>query len=222
MQHVAVRPGPYVMLAVTDSGTGIDEQTKHRIFEPFFTTKERGRGAGLGLAIVYGIAKQSGGDVWVDSEPGRGSTFKVYLPRVAAGTIVERPPTDAAASPRGSETVLLVEDEQAVRSLCRVLLERAGYCVFDAANPQQAEDLLLQHVDRIDLLVTDVIMPGSSGPSLFARLSVERPTLRVLYMSGYADDAFVQQAGLTADIVFLQKPFTAHALMSKVREALDR
>jgi two-component system, cell cycle sensor histidine kinase and response regulator CckA len=158
----------------------------------------------------------------VYSEPGCGSTFKVYLPRVEEGAIVERPTTEAVTAPTGSETVLLVEDEQTVRVLCRVLLERAGYHVFDAPDPRRAEDLFRQHADRIDLLVTDVIMPGSSGPSLFARLSVERPTLRVLYMSGYADLAMDQPAGPASDIVFLQKPFTADGLLCKVREALDR
>jgi PAS domain S-box-containing protein len=221
MQHVAVRPGPYVMLAVTDTGIGMDEQTKHRIFEPFFTTKERGHGTGLGLATVYGIVKQSGGYVWVYSEVGGGSTFKVYLPRAGEGAVVERPTTEAEAAPPGSETVLVVEDDHAVRLLCRALLERAGYRVFDAADPRQAEDLFRQHADRIDVLLTDVIMPGSSGPSLFARLSLDRPLLRVLYMSGYADSAIVQPEG-ASDVVFLQKPFTAHGLLCKVREALDR
>jgi PAS domain S-box-containing protein len=221
-QQVGVRPGPYAMLAVSDSGIGMDDQTKHRIFEPFFTTKERGRGTGLGLATVYGIVKQSGGHVWVDSEVGRGSTFKVYLPRAEEGAFVERSTIEAGAAPTGSETVLLVEDEQAVRLLCRVLLERAGYQVLDAANPRQAEDLFRDHADRIDLLVTDVIMPGSSGPSLFARLSPARPALRVLYMSGYADNAVVQPAGHPSDVQFLQKPFTADGLLCKVREALDR
>jgi PAS domain S-box-containing protein len=222
IQHVAVRPGPYVMLAVTDNGAGMDEQTRRRLFEPFFTTKERGRGTGLGLATVYGIVKQSGGYVWVYSEPGRGSTFKVYLPHVEDGATIEPATSDVEGVPSGSETVLLVEDEQAVRSLSRALLERAGYQVLDAADPREAEEVFRQHTDRIDLLVTDVIMPGSSGPALFGRLSVERPNLRVLYMSGYTDDAIVQHAGLPANMVFLQKPFTAHGLMCKVREALGR
>ena len=222
IQHVAVRPGPYVMLAVTDNGAGMDEQTRRRLFEPFFTTKERGRGTGLGLATVYGIVKQSGGYVWVYSEPGRGSTFKVYLPHVEDGATIEPATSDVEGVPSGSETVLLVEDEQAVRSLSRALLERAGYQVLDAADPREAEEVFRQHADRIDLLVTDVIMPGSSGPALFGRLSVERPNLRVLYMSGYTDDAIVQHAGLPANMVFLQKPFTAHGLMCKVREALGR
>jgi CheY-like chemotaxis protein len=222
MQHVAVRPGPYVMLAVTDSGIGMDEQTRHRMFEPFFTTKERGRGTGLGLATVYGIVKQSEGYVWVYSEPGRGSIFKVYLPRAGEEAIVGHPPAEGTTAPTGSETVLVVEDEQAVRALARVLLERAGYRVLEAGDPRQAEDLFRQHAQRIDLLVTDVILRRSSGPSLFERLSAHRPHLRVLYMSGYTDDALVQQAALPPHIVFLQKPFTADGLLCKVREALDR
>jgi PAS domain S-box-containing protein len=221
-QHIAVRPGPYVMLAVTDNGVGMDEHTRSRLFEPFFTTKERGRGTGLGLATVYGIVKQSGGYVWVYSEPGRGSTFKIYLPHVEDVATIEAATSDVEGVPSGSETILLVEDEQAVRSLARALLERAGYKVLDAAGPREAEDVFGKHADRIELLVTDVIMPGSSGPALFERLSVERPNLRVLYMSGYTDDAIVQYAGLPADIAFLQKPFTARGLMCKVREALDR
>jgi len=222
MQHGAVRPGHYVLLTVTDNGIGMDEQAKHRIFEPFFTTKERGRGTGLGLATVYGIVKQSGGHICVDSEVGHGAKFKVYLPRAERGAILEHLMEDANASPTGSESLLLVEDEHGVRSLSRVFLERAGYRVIDASDPQQAEDLFRRHADRIDLLVTDVIMPGSSGPSLFARLSAERPSLRVLYMSGYTDNALVQDARLPSDILFLQKPFSAGGLLCKVREALDR
>jgi PAS domain S-box-containing protein len=222
MQGVAVRPGPYVMLAVTDSGIGMDEKTTTRIFEPFFTTKERGRGTGLGLATVYGIVKETGGYIGVSSGAGRGSTFTVYLPQAEEAAIAKPAATEAVAAPTGSETVLLVEDEQAVRVLCRVLLERAGYQVLDAADPRHAEDLFRHHPDRIDLLVTDVIMPGSSGPSLFARLSVERPHLKVLYMSGYADHAMVQPGTRSSDAVFLQKPFTADGLLRKVREALDR
>jgi CheY-like chemotaxis protein len=199
----------------------MDAQTRERIFEPFFTTKGRERGTGLGLATVYGIARQSGGFVWVYSEPGRGATFKIYLPR--AEDILGRhdQPSPVQAALTGSETVLLVEDEETVRFLSRALLERGGYRVFDAADPERAEQLFRLHKDLIDLLVTDVIMPGSSGPSLFARLSSERPSLKVLYMSGYPDGAIVHHAGLPDDVRFLQKPFTADALMIRVREALD-
>jgi PAS domain S-box-containing protein len=221
-QRGAVRPGPYVMLAVTDTGIGMDEQTTQRLFEPFFTTKERGRGTGLGLATAYGIVRQSGGHIWVNSEPGRGSTFKVYLPRAGDAATVGRPPDERTAATAGSETVLVVEDEPAVRALARVLLERAGYRVLEARDLRQAEDVLRQPAQRIDLLVTDVIVRGSSGPSLVGRLSADHPHLRVLYMSGYTDDALVQQAALSPRIVFLQKPFTADGLLCKVREALDR
>jgi nitrogen-specific signal transduction histidine kinase len=215
-----VLPGPYVMLAVVDTGVGMDETTKQRIFEPFFTTKEPGRGTGLGLATVYGIVEQSGGYLWVYSQPGHGATFKVFLPR-AEGTIEHRL-VERDTSPNGTETLLLVEDEQAVRFLSRVILERAGYTVLDAKDPQQAEGLFEEHTDQVQLLVTDVIMPGSSGPALFERLSAHRPQLKVLYMSGYSDDAFVHNSGVTPDVVFLQKPFTASGLLCKVREALER
>jgi PAS domain S-box-containing protein len=222
MHHADVKPGSYVMLAVVDNGTGMDEQTQERIFEPFFTTKERGRGTGLGLATVYGIVRQSGGYISVETRPGCGATFRVFLPRAGAPLVGDSPVAGFEPAPTGSETLLLVEDEEAVRFLSRALLERAGYHVLDAADPQQAEDVFRQHADAIDLLVTDVIMPGSSGPSLFARLSAERPSLKVLYMSGYADESMVHASTLIPKGEFLQKPFTAEALMYKVREALDR
>ena len=218
-QHVAVKPGPYVMLAVTDSGTGMDEETRSRIFEPFFTTKPRGRGTGLGLATVYGIVEQSGGHVWVYSEPGRGASFKVYLPRVE-GAVVGDPVGCAEVAPVGCETILLVEDERALRALSRVLLKRAGYRVLEAADPMEGEAVFRAHKDAIDLLVTDVIMPGASGPALFARLYEIKPSLKVLYMSGYPDDAVVHHADRSSGVMFLQKPFTAYGLMCKVREAL--
>jgi nitrogen-specific signal transduction histidine kinase/CheY-like chemotaxis protein len=221
MGHTDVKPGSYVMLAVADSGTGMDEQTQERIFEPFFTTKERGRGTGLGLATVYGIVRQSGGYISVETKPGCGATFKVFLPRAGAPAVGDIPLAGVEPAPTGSETLLLVEDEEAVRFLSRTLLERAGYHVLDAADPHQAEDLFRQHADAIDLLVTDVVMPGSSGPSLFARLSAERPSLKVLYMSGYPDESMVYPSTLLPKVEFLQKPFTAEALMCKVREALD-
>jgi len=222
IQPFVVRPGPYVMLGVSDTGIGMDAQTRERVFEPFFTTKERGRGTGLGLATVYGIVKQSGGHIVLDSEPGLGAAFSVYLPRAENVDFATPPTIDAAQAPTGSETILLVEDEQAVRFLSRVLLERAGYSVLDAGDPQHAALVFQQYGPAIDLLVTDVIMPGSSGPTLFKHLSAERPDLKVLYISGYTDDVFGRQAGLASDVVFLEKPFTADRLMFKVREALDR
>ena len=215
-----VKPGRYVMLAVSDNGLGMDEKTKERIFEPFFTTKERGLGTGLGLATVYGIVKQCNGSVWVYSEPGLGSTFKVYLPHAAADSGADAAAVEPAPAPTGNETILLVEDEAAVRRLARVMLESAGYRVLVATTAQEAEELLEQH-GAIDLLLTDVIMPGTSGPTLHARLAAKQPGLRAMFMSGYTDDAVVAH-GLPAGVLFLQKPFTAGGLRTKVREALQR
>jgi two-component system cell cycle sensor histidine kinase/response regulator CckA len=209
------------MIAVVDSGMGMDERTKTQIFEPFFTTKPRGRGTGLGLATVYGIVKQSGGYIGVTSEPNRGTTFRIYLPHVT-GALSDRPPVGMTNPETGSEVVLLVEDDEEVRLLSRNLLERAGYRVFDARDAQHAEIVFQDHASEIDLLITDVIMPGANGPSLFKSLVARRPDLRVLYVSGYTDDAVVHQAGVSADMAFLQKPFTAQGLMSRVRETLDR
>ncbi len=219
---VVVQPGPYVMLAVSDSGTGIDEQTKRRLFEPFFTTKEPGKGTGLGLATVYGIVTQSGGYIAVDSEPGHGATFKVYLPCSGRAAVVEEPGVRDEPIATAIETVLLVEDEDGVRLLTRRILERGGYRVFDAPNPQLAEELFRKNATTIDMLVTDVIMPGSSGPKLFERLARLRHDLKVLYVSGYADDTIVHQGQLDPGIAFLQKPFTAEALNRRIREVLDR
>jgi len=222
MQHGAVRPGSYVMLAVSDSGIGMTEETKQRLFEPFFTTKGPGKGTGLGLATVFGIAKQSGGHIWVDSELGQGATFKVYLPRTAGDAEVETRIVSSEAMAAGTETVLVVEDEDAVRLLTRRVLEQAGYRVFDAPNPQQAEALFDQHMNLFNLLVTDVIMPGSSGPQLFERLARQRPDLKVLYVSGYVGDTITQQGQLRPGVELLQKPFTADALNRRVRQVLDQ
>ena len=207
------------MLAVSDNGIGMDEATRHRLFEPFFTTKELGKGTGLGLATVFGIVKQSGGYIWVYSEPGKGATFKVYLPRAftEAVTGVSTPTADRPTG--GSETILLVEDDPAVRFLTRRILEGAGYRVFDCAGPQQARELFEKVVDQVSMLVTDIIMPGSSGPRLFQALSSRRPSLRVLYVSGYTDDTIVQQGELEPGFGFLQKPFTADELTRRVRVA---
>jgi len=220
--EVAVHPGSYVMLAVGDNGVGMGEETKRRLFEPFFTTKEAGKGTGLGLATVYGIVKQSGGYIWVFSEPGQGATFKVYLPCTDRNDAVETLVVSDGATAAATETVLVVEDEDAVRLLTRRILERAGYRVFDAANPQDAEALFERHKDLFNLLVTDVVMPGSSGPQLFERLALQHPDLRVLYVSGYTDDTIVHQGKLNPGIALLQKPFTPDALNRRVREVLDR
>jgi two-component system cell cycle sensor histidine kinase/response regulator CckA len=221
-EHKSVRPGSYVMLAVSDSGIGMNEETKQRLFEPFFTTKEPGKGTGLGLATVHGIVQQSNGHVWVDSEPGAGTVFKIYLPAIDRGEDVSVPTARDEVIAAGTETLLVVEDEEAVRFLSRVILEKAGYRVFDAPTPERAEAVFDANPALFDLLVTDVIMPGSSGPKLFERLAQRRPDLKVLYVSGYTDDAIVHQGQLDPGIEFLQKPFSAEDLSRRVREVLDR
>ncbi len=219
--HVGMRPGRCVMLAVTDTGVGMDAAVQAHLFEPFFTTKEPGKGTGLGLATVYGIVKQSGGYIAVRSELGRGATFTIYLPRVDAPPDELEPGPAHAGPPRGSETVLLVEDEAAVRDLSREILEAQGYTVLEAPRPGDAL-LIAARVDRaLDLMVTDVVMPEMSGPELAARMARLHPTMRVLYVSGYTDDAMVRHGVLTAGMAFLPKPFTPDGLAHKVREILD-
>jgi PAS domain S-box-containing protein len=218
--HFAVRPGPYVMLAVSDTGTGMDAGTLERAFEPFFTTKEVGKGTGLGLSTVYGIVKQSGGNIWVYSEAGRGTTFKIYLPRVEEEEIPAG--TDDGAEPaRGSETLLLVEDEAAVRGLAREVLLESGYTVIEAADGAEALLKVGEHGGPIHLLVTDIVMPGMSGKDLAQRLSEIDQQCRVLYMSGYTDDAIVRHGVLEPGTDFLEKPFSPDVLTRKVRAVLD-
>ncbi|HXI64874.1 MAG TPA: response regulator [Gemmatimonadales bacterium] len=220
--HLSAEPGPYVMLAVSDSGVGMDAGTQARIFEPFFTTKEKGRGTGLGLATVYGIVKQSGGWIWVYSEPGHGTTFKVYFPRVAA---VTAPATASVAPPtsvRGSETILVVEDDETIRNLVLKVLKGNGYTVLAAANGDEAERVAGQHRGRIHLLITDVVLPGLSGPEVARRLVTTRTDTRVLYLSGYTNDAVLRRGVLEAGVAFLQKPFTPGVLGRKIREVLDQ
>src|SRR5437016_6107550 len=220
-RHHRLPPGQYVLLAVSDTGVGMDEATQKHLFEPFFTTKEVGKGTGLGLATVYGIVKQSGGYIWVYSEPGHGTTVKVYLPRVP-GAAEPLPVADATPElRRGSEIVLLVEDAAPVRSLARKSLESYGYTVLEAADGPAALDLAARHPRGIDILVTDVVMPGMSGRELAERLAPARPAMRVLYTSGYTDDAMVRQGVLRAGVAFLQKPFVPETLARKVREVLD-
>ena len=220
-EHVGVTAGPHVMVAVTDTGVGMDKKTLGRIFEPFFTTKETGKGTGLGLSTVFGIVKQSGGHIWVYSELDHGTTFKIYFPRVNAE---QRRASvgQMATTPRGSETILLVEDEDQVRALATKVLQRQGYEVFHAHDAAAAIALAKKHEGRIDLLLTDVVMPKMSGRELVEKLGPTRPDMKVLFMSGYTDDTIVHHGVLGAGVAFLQKPITPDTLARKVREVLDR
>jgi two-component system, cell cycle sensor histidine kinase and response regulator CckA len=220
--NTAIPAGKYVMLAVTDNGCGMDEKTKAHIFEPFFTTKEKGKGTGLGLATVYGVVKQSGGFVWVYSEEGHGTTFKIYLPRIEdAVSLAGREPSVGSRNlPKGSEVVLLVEDEAGVRDLAREYLQMSGYTVIVAEDGHTALELAAMHAGQIHLLMTDVVMPGIGGHELAERVMKLRPEIKVLYMSGYTDQAVTQHGVLGQDAALLQKPFTLAALASKLREIL--
>ncbi|MFQ5743960.1 MAG: ATP-binding protein, partial [Acidobacteriota bacterium] len=221
-QHAGVRPGRYVMLAVTDTGCGMDEETQQKIFEPFFTTKKAEEGTGLGLATVYGIVKQHEGNIWVYSEPGKGTTFKVYLPTVAEMAEELGPKAELEPARRGSELILLVEDQEDVRDVARRALEAQGYEVLAAAGPREAEELFAEHLGEIELLVIDVVMPEMDGPTLCRQLSDKSPSLKVLYMSGYAERAMLRNGVLGPGRPFIPKPFTPAQLLKKVREVLDK
>jgi len=219
--HLAVRPGSYVALTLTDTGTGMTRQVQTRLFEPFFTTKALGKGTGLGLATVHGIVARSGGSVNVYSEVGRGTSFKVYFPRADAAEIVVEAPPPVAPPRAGTQTVLVVDDEEGLRELAKRLLQRQGYTVLTAANADEALQLFERNAS-IDVLLTDVVMPGASGPELTRRLVERRPALKVIYMSGYTEDAIAQHGVLNPGIAFLHKPFTSVTLGRKIREVLDR
>jgi CheY-like chemotaxis protein len=218
----SIVPGHYVMASVTDTGSGMSLETQRRLFEPFYTTKELGKGTGLGLSTTYGIVKQSKGHIWVYSEIGRGTTFKVYLPSAMETPVVPIvAPVAVVPTGRATETILLVEDEESVRRLVRRILDGAGYNVLEAANGEQAERSFAEHGESIGLVVTDMIMPGMTGPELIGRLRTRTPALRALVMSGYTDQTTLATSGVDCSQAFLQKPFTGSELMRQVRALLD-
>jgi len=219
-QHPGTQPGRHVMLAVSDTGVGMEPSTMAHMFEPFFTTKKRGEGTGLGLATVYGIVNQSGGSIWVHSEPDKGSTFKIYFP-VAHESAVAPSAAAAPISTRGTETILLAEDQDEVRAVARTILARNGYTVLEAANPYDALRIARDHRLPIDLLFTDIVMPGMNGRELAQQVQGLRRGIKVLYSSGYTDDTIVRTGVLERDIAFIQKPYAPDALLHKVRDVLD-
>ncbi|HEY2900780.1 MAG TPA: ATP-binding protein [Polyangia bacterium] len=219
--HPGITPGPFVMLAVTDTGVGIDKATQARIFEPFFTTKEHGKGTGLGLSTVFGIVQQSGGHIVVESQPNQGTTFKVYFARTSAAADVHPDDPPRPVSQRGSETILLVEDEEQVRRLVGKILTEQGYRVLEAASPSEALEISRRTGEAIQLLITDIVMPQMNGRVLSERLRTERPDMEVLFMSGYADKVIGHEGVLDPDIAFLQKPITPTTLTSLVRRMLN-
>ncbi|HJX30568.1 MAG TPA: response regulator, partial [Thermodesulfobacteriota bacterium] len=219
--HVGMIPGAYVLLSITDTGIGMTEEVREQIFDPFFTTKEKSKGTGLGLSTVYGIVKQSGGDIYVYSEPGKGTTFKVYLPRVF------EPPEDLKKATReeiflGKEMILIVEDDRMVRRLAVDILRRQGYRVLEATEGGEALVMCEKEKEAIDLILTDIVMPHMSGPEFIERLRQVRKDFKVLYMTGYTDEAIVRHGILEEGIELIHKPFTIQKLSRKVREVLDK
>ncbi|TBR21671.1 response regulator [bacterium] len=219
--HPEIAPGPHVMLAVSDTGHGMDRQTQARIFEPFFTTKEKGRGTGLGLATVHDIVKQNGGSIFVYSEPGKGTTFKIYFPRVEDPVEGSLRPATRAGSLRGTETVLVVDDDDAIRKLVHRVLADHGYTVLDAISSPEALRFCERHAGPVHLMVTDAIMPLMDGRELAKRASGLRPRMKVVYMSGYTGDAAIHHGLLEPGSAFIEKPFTPESILRKVRETLD-
>ena len=220
-EHSLIEPGTYILLSVSDTGAGMDRETQSRIFEPFFTTKEKGKGTGLGLSTVYGIVKQGGGYIFAQSEPGCGTTFRIYLPRVADPADSPRVDKHAQAAAGGSETVLLVEDEESVRELVRETLKTRGYRVIEASDGIAGMRVSEEYQGNIEILITDVVMPGMSGRELAKRVAAARPNIRVLYLSGYTEDAIIHEGALEPGTGFLQKPFTLQVLARKVRKVLQ-
>jgi two-component system cell cycle sensor histidine kinase/response regulator CckA len=220
--HSGVTLGRYVLLAISDTGSGMDAEIQEHIFEPFFTTKEKGKGTGLGLATVYGIVKQHGGNIWVYSEPGKGTTFKIYLPAVeTAAEPVEVEHVIPAEDLCGTETILLAEDDALIRSLAQGILEHQGYTVLSADNGRAALSVLANHDGPVQLLLSDVVMPETNGRELLASISRDYPAMKVLYMSGYAENVIAHHGVLDAGVQFIQKPFTVQALAVRVRQTLD-
>jgi CheY-like chemotaxis protein len=220
--HAAVKPGPYVKLCVNDTGKGMTTEVREHLFEPFFTTKEKGKGTGLGLSTVYGIIKQSGGNIWVYSEPGLGTTFNIYLPRIDAPQEETGEKVKRGELLRGGETILVVEDEEEVRRLAVRILEKQGYKILEASCVNDALMLCKEHKEPIHMILTDVVMPGMSGRQLAEQLMSFYPKMKVLYMSGYTNHAIAQHGILEDGVHYIQKPFTIGGLTRKMREILDR
>jgi CheY-like chemotaxis protein len=218
--HASTQPGPYVLLAVSDTGQGMSRETQTRVFEPFFTTKEKGKGTGLGLSTVYGIVKQSGGSIWMYSEPGRGTTFKIYLPRID-GAVVDEVVAPAKNGKGGNETILLVEDEDGVRQVASRILRRKGYTVIEACNGKEAMRQFGERGREFDLIITDIVMPEMGGLELAQRIREWAPAARILFTSGYTEDAVLRRSFLEPGAEFIEKPFTPARLAERARQVLD-